>query len=291
LVSTARFAGADCCYNPLFRPWCGGGFIVWGRFFGAVFQPDDDQPGKPLCYGFVTFADPESKRLALEAGVLKARPSADRAQAGYKIRIGDVEVSKRDRERAKGGRISKEEVRSIGFLTLEGGSLSLSRSLFSRSRRSHPRTPPSWLHAAQRSALAAGFFKPPMSHFIYFLRRVPVAHPQQLASSYFGPAEAERLRGYIFLAGNSGKEPFSPTVRLGDSVLQVPVARNHCLAESNTPGMQNTFSCLRRFGPRSRGSAGCGGAEYARTTAAASSNTPVRAACMDESCMDESWGY
>ena len=47
----------------------------------------------------------------------------------------------------------------------------------------------------------------------------PSVHPQQLASSYFGPAEAERLREYIFRAGGSGTEPFSPTVRLGDSEL------------------------------------------------------------------------
>ena len=46
-------------------------------------------------------------------------------------------------------------------------------------------------------------------------------HPPQLASSCFGPANAERLREYIFLAGGSGTEPFSPTVRLGDSVLRV----------------------------------------------------------------------
>ena len=44
---------------------------------------------------------------------------------------------------------------------------------------------------------------------------------EQLASSYFDPAEAERLREYIFLAGDSSTEPLSPTVRLGDSVLRV----------------------------------------------------------------------
>ena len=42
-------------------------------------------------------------------------------------------------------------------------------------------------------------------------------HSQQLASSYFGPAEAERLR----LAGDSGTERFSSTVRQGDSVASV----------------------------------------------------------------------
>ena len=49
----------------------------------------------------------------------------------------------------------------------------------------------------------------------------PHLHPPQLASSCFGPADAEHLREHI-LAGGSGTEPFSPTVRLGDSVLRVP---------------------------------------------------------------------
>ena len=43
-------------------------------------------------------------------------------------------------------------------------------------------------------------------------------HPQQLASSYFGPAEAERLRECQV---DSGTENFSPTVRLEDAVLRV----------------------------------------------------------------------
>ena len=47
-------------------------------------------------------------------------------------------------------------------------------------------------------------------------------HPQQLASSYFGPAKAERLRE----SGGSGTEPFSPTVRLGDSELRVVTVEN-----------------------------------------------------------------
>ena len=52
---------------------------------------------------------------------------------------------------------------------------------------------------------------------------VVICHPQQLASSYFGPAEAERLREYIFLAVDSGTERFSPTVRLEDSLLRVVI--------------------------------------------------------------------
>ena len=51
---------------------------------------------------------------------------------------------------------------------------------------------------------------------------VHVGHPQQLASSYFGPAEAERLRD----AGDSGTERLSPTVRLEDSVLRVHVGQS-----------------------------------------------------------------
>ena len=48
------------------------------------------------------------------------------------------------------------------------------------------------------------------------------SHP---LTSYFGPAEAERLR---FLAGGSGAEPFSPTVRLGDSELRVRLFLSSC---------------------------------------------------------------
>ena len=39
---------------------------------------------------------------------------------------------------------------------------------------------------------------------------VQVCHPPQLASSCFGPANAERSREYIFLAGGSGTELFLP---------------------------------------------------------------------------------
>ena len=51
------------------------------------------------------------------------------------------------------------------------------------------------------------------------LRRSANIPPATTRILLFGPAEAERLREFIFLAGGSGIEPFSPTVRLGDSEL------------------------------------------------------------------------
>jgi len=51
-------------------------------------------------------------------------------------------------------------------------------------------------------------------------RSLSTTHPQQLASSYFGPAEAERLREYIFLAVDSG------TVQ--NAFLSLPVWKTRC---------------------------------------------------------------
>ena len=62
---------------------------------------------------------------------------------------------------------------------------------------------------------------------------------------YFGPAEAERLREYIFLAGGSGTEPFSPTVRLGDSEWRVASESHLCPSESTSVQLIATLMRLR----------------------------------------------
>ena len=48
------------------------------------------------------------------------------------------------------------------------------------------------------------------------LIRVTITYPQQLASSYYGPADAKRF-AQVYMAGGSGTEPVFPQARLGDS--------------------------------------------------------------------------